>query len=134
QNAGNCEGGEGIWGFAQNRGFLGQKSARYLQQELPVRIAHRIQGFRNLPFIIGCNPTILHVHELYIRAFQKLSDFPPIQVRSDESRYCALLRQLLEDHKDVVTLLAEGLRECRRHIQVTSPGHPWDTPGHTWDR
>ncbi|XP_077027091.1 branched-chain alpha-ketoacid dehydrogenase kinase isoform X7 [Agelaius phoeniceus] len=53
------------------------KSARYLQQELPVRIAHRIQGFRNLPFIIGCNPTILHVHELYIRAFQKLSDFPP---------------------------------------------------------
>ncbi|XP_068033825.1 branched-chain alpha-ketoacid dehydrogenase kinase-like isoform X2 [Anomalospiza imberbis] len=57
------------------------------------------------------------LHELYIRAFQKLSDFPPIQVRSDESQYCALLRQLLEDHKDVVTLLAEGLRECRRHIQ-----------------
>ncbi|CAN8178305.1 unnamed protein product [Coccothraustes coccothraustes] len=93
------------------------KSARYLQQELPVRIAHRIQGFRNLPFIIGCNPTILHVHELYIRAFQKLSDSPRIQVRSEESQYCALLRQLLEDHKDVVTLLAEGLRECRRHIQ-----------------
>lgn len=37
------------------------KSARYLQQELPVRIAHRIKGFRSLPFIIGCNPTILHV-------------------------------------------------------------------------
>ncbi|NXV81452.1 BCKD dehydrogenase, partial [Atlantisia rogersi] len=93
------------------------KSARYLQQELPVRIAHRIKGFRSLPFIIGCNPTILHVHELYIRAFQKLSDFPPIQARGDEARYCSLLRQLLEDHKDVVTLLAEGLRECRRHIQ-----------------
>ncbi|XP_074670114.1 branched-chain alpha-ketoacid dehydrogenase kinase [Strix aluco] len=93
------------------------KSARYLQQELPVRIAHRIKGFRSLPFIIGCNPTILHVHELYIRAFQKLSEFPPIQARGDEARYCALLRQLLEDHKDVVTLLAEGLRECRRHIQ-----------------
>ncbi|KAF1632086.1 [3-methyl-2-oxobutanoate dehydrogenase [lipoamide]] kinase, mitochondrial, partial [Eudyptes filholi] len=93
------------------------KSARYLQQELPVRIAHRIKGFRSLPFIIGCNPTILHVHELYIRAFQKLSEFPPIQAQGDEARYCALLRQLLEDHKDVVTLLAEGLRECRRHIQ-----------------
>ncbi|KAI6057850.1 3-methyl-2-oxobutanoate dehydrogenase [lipoamide] kinase, mitochondrial [Aix galericulata] len=97
-------------------GVAPQKSARYLQQELPVRIAHRIKGFRSLPFIIGCNPTILHVHELYIRAFQKLSDFPPIQARGDEERYCSLLRQLLEDHKDVVTLLAEGLRECRRHI------------------
>lgn len=26
-----------------------------------MRIAHRIKGFRSLPFIIGCNPTILHV-------------------------------------------------------------------------
>ncbi|MEQ2289487.1 hypothetical protein AMECASPLE_033494 [Ameca splendens] len=36
-------------------------SAKYLHKELPVRIAHRIKGFRSLPFIIGCNPTILQV-------------------------------------------------------------------------
>ncbi|KAG8543291.1 hypothetical protein GDO81_025015 [Engystomops pustulosus] len=93
------------------------KSARYLHKELPVRIAHRIKGFRSLPFIIGCNPTILHVHELYIRAFQKLSDFPAITDHEVESQYCKLLRQLLDDHKDVVTQLAEGLRESRKHIQ-----------------
>ncbi|XP_007452753.1 PREDICTED: [3-methyl-2-oxobutanoate dehydrogenase [lipoamide]] kinase, mitochondrial isoform X2 [Lipotes vexillifer] len=93
------------------------KSARYLQQELPVRIAHRIKGFRSLPFIIGCNPTILHVHELYIRAFQKLTDFPPIKDQTDDAQYCQLVRQLLDDHKDVVTLLAEGLRESRKHIE-----------------
>ncbi|NXF27852.1 BCKD dehydrogenase, partial [Rhodinocichla rosea] len=94
------------------------KSARYLQQELPVRIAHRIQGFRNLPFIIGCNPTILHHCHTCISPVC-ISPVSPvqIQVHSDEAQYCALLRQLLEDHKDVVTLLAEGLRECRRHIQ-----------------
>ncbi|KAB0394827.1 hypothetical protein E2I00_008061, partial [Balaenoptera physalus] len=94
-----------------------KKSARYLQQELPVRIAHRIKGFRSLPFIIGCNPTILHVHELYIRAFQKLTDFPPIKDQADDAQYCQLVRQLLDDHKDVVTLLAEGLRESRKHIE-----------------
>uniref|UniRef100_F6SPR9 Protein-serine/threonine kinase n=1 Tax=Monodelphis domestica TaxID=13616 RepID=F6SPR9_MONDO len=93
------------------------KSARYLHHELPVRIAHRIKGFRSLPFIIGCNPTILHVHELYIRAFQKLSEFAPIKDQASEAQYCQLVRQLLDDHKDVVTLLAEGLRECRKHIQ-----------------
>uniref|UniRef100_A0A8C2MX59 Protein-serine/threonine kinase n=1 Tax=Cricetulus griseus TaxID=10029 RepID=A0A8C2MX59_CRIGR len=93
------------------------KSGGYLQQELPVRIAHLIKGFRSLPFIIGCNPTILHVHELYIRAFQKLTDFPPIKDQADEAQYCQLVRQLLDDHKDVVTLLAEGLRESRKHIQ-----------------
>nr|XP_023414748.1 LOW QUALITY PROTEIN: 3-methyl-2-oxobutanoate dehydrogenase [lipoamide] kinase, mitochondrial [Loxodonta africana] len=93
------------------------KSARYLQQELPVRIAHRIKGFRSLPFIIGCNPTILQVHELYIRAFQKLTDFPPIKDQTEDAQYCQLVRQLLDDHKDVVTHLAEGLRESRKHIE-----------------
>ncbi|RXM94122.1 [3-methyl-2-oxobutanoate dehydrogenase [lipoamide]] kinase, mitochondrial [Acipenser ruthenus] len=40
------------------------KSAHYLHKELPVRIAHRIKSFRGLPFIIGCNPTILQVTSL----------------------------------------------------------------------
>ena len=37
------------------------RSCQYLHKELPVRIAHRIAGFRGLPFIVGCNPTILEV-------------------------------------------------------------------------
>uniref|UniRef100_A0A7N6FB49 Protein-serine/threonine kinase n=1 Tax=Anabas testudineus TaxID=64144 RepID=A0A7N6FB49_ANATE len=92
-------------------------SAKYLHKELPVRIAHRIKGFRNLPFIIGCNPTILQVHELYIRAYHMLSDFPPITDQDVAVRFCKLVQQLLDDHKDVVTMLAQGFRECRRHIQ-----------------
>ena len=44
-----------------------QRSAQYLHKELPVRIAHRIAGFRGLPFIVGCNPTILSVVSLSIR-------------------------------------------------------------------
>lgn len=50
----------------------------YLQKELPVRIAHRIAGFRALPFQVGCNPTILAVHEMYIRAFYMLTEYPPV--------------------------------------------------------
>ena len=44
--------------------LLPQRSCQYLSKELPVRIAHRIAGFRNLPFIVGCNPTLLHVVSL----------------------------------------------------------------------
>uniref|UniRef100_A0AAY4CDS6 Protein-serine/threonine kinase n=1 Tax=Denticeps clupeoides TaxID=299321 RepID=A0AAY4CDS6_9TELE len=80
-------------------------SARYLHKELPVRIAHRIKGFRSLPFIIGCNPTILQV----VR--------PSNADQEMESGYSKLVQQLLDDHKDVVTILAEGFRECRKHIQ-----------------
>uniref|UniRef100_A0A3Q1EDU6 Protein-serine/threonine kinase n=1 Tax=Acanthochromis polyacanthus TaxID=80966 RepID=A0A3Q1EDU6_9TELE len=92
-------------------------SAKYLHKELPVRIAHRIKGFRSLPFIIGCSPTILQVHELYIRAYHMLSDFPQIKDQEMEARFCKLVQQLLDDHKDVVTMLAQGFRESRRHIQ-----------------
>lgn len=35
-----------------------------------------------------------------------------------EARFCKLVQQLLDDHKDVVTMLAQGFRECRRHIQA----------------
>ena len=41
--------------------YIFQRSAQYLHKELPVRIAHRIAGFRGLPFIVGCNPSILAV-------------------------------------------------------------------------
>jgi len=93
------------------------RSAQYLHKELPVRIAHRIASFRNLPFIVGCNPTILAVHELYIRAFHILSEFPPVTDLTIENNYSALLKELLDDHKDVVTDLATGFRESRKHIR-----------------
>ncbi|XP_015792340.1 3-methyl-2-oxobutanoate dehydrogenase [lipoamide] kinase, mitochondrial [Tetranychus urticae] len=93
------------------------RSAQYLHKELPVRIAHRIAGFRELPFIVGCNPTILGVHEQYIQAFYQVTEFPEITDLETEKRYTAMLRQLLDTHKDVVTRLAEGFRESRKHIK-----------------
>lgn len=93
------------------------RSAQYLHKELPVRIAHRVAGFRSLPFIVGCNPTILAVHELYIRAFYMLNEYPQITDFDVEKGYCELLQGLLDDHKDVVTQLASGFRECRKHIK-----------------
>lgn len=96
------------------------RSASYLHQELPVRIAHRVAGFRSLPFIVGCNPTILAVHELYLRAFRMLSTFPDIETMEDDVAYTKLLKRLLEDHKDVVTSLAEGFSGCRKHISDNS--------------
>jgi len=92
------------------------RSAQYLHRELPTRIAHRIVEFRSLPFIVGCNPTILAVHELYIRAFHILKDFPEILSREDVSNYSLVLRTLMEDHKDVMSNLAQGFKECKKHI------------------
>lgn len=56
------------------------KMAQYLQKELPVRVAHRVASFRRLPFMVGCNPLILAVHELYIRTFYLLQNFPAVSI------------------------------------------------------
>ncbi|QQP36946.1 Uncharacterized protein FKW44_022199, partial [Caligus rogercresseyi] len=93
------------------------RSAQYLQRELPVRLAHLITGIRNLPFIVGCNPMILSIHEQYIRSFHILNDFPPIKTSEDEEKYSQLLRRLLEEHKGVVSQLAEGFKECSKYIK-----------------
>jgi hypothetical protein len=34
------------------------QSANYLREELPVRLAHRIRKFQQLPFVVGTNPQI----------------------------------------------------------------------------
>ena len=65
-----------------------------------------------------CNPTILAVHELYIRSFHMLNEFPEILTESDQENFSHLLRQLLDDHKDVVSQLASGFKECRKHMKV----------------
>ena len=85
---------------------------------MPIRISHRIAGIRSLPFIVGCNPTILAVHELYIRSFHMLNEFPEILTPADEENFSQLLRDLLDDHKDVVSQLASGFKECRKHMKV----------------
>ena len=33
-------------------------SARYLQRELPIRLAHRIRDFRHMPYIFVANPHV----------------------------------------------------------------------------
>jgi [3-methyl-2-oxobutanoate dehydrogenase (acetyl-transferring)] kinase len=93
------------------------RSAEYLHKEMPIRLAHRITGFRGLPFIVGCNPSIFAVHELYIRAFNQITDFPAVTDLELEAGFSEMLTQLLDEHKDVISMLAEGFNESRIHIQ-----------------
>lgn len=44
--------------------------------------------------------------------------FFQIDTHDVEQNYSKMLRGLLDDHKDVVTLLAEGFKECRKYIKV----------------
>ncbi|ESN99119.1 hypothetical protein HELRODRAFT_66850 [Helobdella robusta] len=94
------------------------KSAQYLQRELPIRFAHQVSRFRKLPFIAGVHPLILEVHDLYIRSFHNLNNFPPVDSDfKDELAYCGVLKTFLEEHKNDVSLLTKGLKDVRNFVK-----------------
>ncbi|KAF9977131.1 hypothetical protein BGZ73_006898 [Actinomortierella ambigua] len=92
------------------------KSANYVRTELPVRLAHRIRDFQNLPFIVGTNPHIELVYDLYWQAFEKLRKVPEIKTLDDNEKFCELVKGLLNDHLVVIPQLALGIMECSKHI------------------
>ncbi|KAH3886542.1 3-methyl-2-oxobutanoate dehydrogenase [lipoamide] kinase, mitochondrial-like [Dreissena polymorpha] len=99
---------------SSERHILGR--AKYLQKELPVRIAHRIVAMQGLPYNVVNNQTIFKVLEMYITAFERLYKFKPIKTIEDEQVFSVMLRDLLDQGREVVSLLAEGFSECRKYI------------------
>ncbi|KAI8346441.1 pyruvate dehydrogenase kinase [Mortierella sp. GBAus27b] len=92
------------------------KSANYVRTELPIRLAHRIRDFQNLPFIVGTNPHIELVYDLYWQAFEKLSRVPEVKTLEENDTFCELIKGLLNDHLVVIPQLALGIMESSKHI------------------
>ncbi|KAI7855125.1 branched-chain alpha-ketoacid dehydrogenase [Circinella umbellata] len=92
------------------------KSANYVRQELPVRISHRIREFQNLPFIVGTNPHIKSVYDIYWQAFERLRKVPPIRTLEDNDNFCDKLIESLESHMVAIPNLVLGISECEQLI------------------
>ncbi|EXX70592.1 uncharacterized protein OCT59_016603 [Rhizophagus irregularis] len=92
------------------------KSANYVRSELPIRLAHRIRDFQSLPFIIGTNPHIAMVYELYWLAFEKLRKIPLIKDMDENDEFCNTLKGLLKEHLVVIPQLSMGISECSNHL------------------
>ncbi|CAG8502829.1 9788_t:CDS:1, partial [Acaulospora morrowiae] len=92
------------------------RSGNYVRTELAIRLAHRIRNFQNLPFIVGTNPHIAKVYDLYWTAFETFIKFPPIKTMADNDEFCKVLKTLLKDHLVVIPQLAMGIMECGEHL------------------
>ena len=93
------------------------KSANYVRQELPVRIAHRIRDLQALPFVVMTNQHLEDVYQKYWSAFETFRRFPHIKTMDDNERFCNLLRKLLDDHLTIIPSLTIGIVESSHHLQ-----------------
>ena len=97
------------------------KSANYLRNELPIRLAHIIKEMRNLPFIIACNPSMLEIHDRCIKAFREFDNFDKeIKDLDAERRFNQIVYNMLEMNKDLLALLCDGFKDTRRYINNES--------------
>lgn len=96
-------------------------SARFTLSLLPIRLAHRIQALRNLPYIVVSNSNINKIYNNYQHS---LSTLLPWQGRTisnleDEIRFTEVLAELVQTHTDTIPILARGFLECRKYISAT---------------
>lgn len=93
------------------------KSANYVRQELPVRIAHRIRDLQALPFVVMTNQHLEDVYQKYWSAFETFRRFPHIKSMDDNEKFCNLLRTLLDDHLTIIPSLTIGIVESSHYLQ-----------------
>ncbi|KAI9298707.1 alpha-ketoacid dehydrogenase kinase [Neoconidiobolus thromboides FSU 785] len=91
-------------------------SANYVRTELPVRIAHRIKDFQNLPFKVGINPYIQEAYQLYWEAFDQLKKIRNIDTLDKNIEFCKILNGLLKEHLVVISKLSLGMAECSPYL------------------
>ncbi|KAJ4165337.1 hypothetical protein LMH87_006971 [Akanthomyces muscarius] len=98
-------------------------SANFTLSLLPIRLAHRIQALRNLPFIVVSNPNISRIYNNYLHSLSILLPYwkaavegRAIATPDDEVRFTHVLAELVATHTDTIPILAKGFLECRRYI------------------
>ncbi|KAI1877661.1 hypothetical protein JX265_003669 [Neoarthrinium moseri] len=96
-------------------------SANFTLSLLPIRLAHRIQALRNLPFIVVSNPNISKIYNNYLHSLSTLLPWKHRTISNIEAeiQFTSVLAELVQTHQDTIPILAKGFLECRRYI---SPG------------
>ncbi|KFY07187.1 hypothetical protein V492_07373 [Pseudogymnoascus sp. VKM F-4246] len=93
-------------------------SANFTLDLLPIRLAHRIQALRNLPYIVVSNPNISRIYANYQHSLSTLLPYTDTHISSlaDEVKFTAVLADLVDTHRDTIPTLARGFLESRRYI------------------
>ncbi|KAI8972757.1 mitochondrial branched-chain alpha-ketoacid dehydrogenase kinase-domain-containing protein [Pilobolus umbonatus] len=93
-----------------------QACIQYARTELPVRLARRVRAFQSLPFIVGTNPYIKDIYNLYYDSFETLVQFALPEKTYDDNEFAEKLKEFVERHSDNIPTLARGFLECKQYM------------------
>lgn len=97
-------------------GQMLMQMAEMLQDELPVRLAHRIQDLDSLSALQE-TPSVQQVHSIYLSSFLDLLQQPKPSSPQAEQNFGLLLQNLYQNHSNVLRQMARGVLELKMQQQ-----------------
>ncbi|CAF3346243.1 unnamed protein product [Rotaria socialis] len=94
------------------------KRASDLRDQLLVRLAHCLYSFQSIPFLPAANPTLLSLHERYLKAFENLARFSKIETINDEEKFYEFINRFFIQNNDVIGLLSTGCNEAQKYFKT----------------
>jgi hypothetical protein len=92
--------------------------ALYVHRELPIRLARRVRAIERLPFIVGVNPFISKVYDLYRDSFHRLITTPEPASIESQNKFTQVLSELVDSHQSVIPNLAQGFMESGKYMSA----------------
>eukprot|EP00927_Polykrikos_kofoidii_P079756 TRINITY_DN7657_c0_g2_i1.p2 TRINITY_DN7657_c0_g2~~TRINITY_DN7657_c0_g2_i1.p2 ORF type:complete len:398 (+),score=67.53 TRINITY_DN7657_c0_g2_i1:39-1196(+) len=89
------------------------KHAQWCHEELPVRVAHRLNDFLALPYVVVCNNRIHQVFKLFLHSFETLSEYKKFDDIAGADRFATELRSHVRSHSQMIPLMQEGYAELQ---------------------
>ncbi|SPQ98325.1 unnamed protein product (mitochondrion) [Plasmodiophora brassicae] len=89
------------------------QSAAFLYEELPIRLAKRAVELTNLPYGLSNTPSVKKVQALYVDSFIKITSSPKPTNTNSEHAFMKIIQGMLQRHRDVVQLMAVGIKELK---------------------
>lgn len=96
------------------------ETAMHTYTQLPLRLARRVASIHKLPYIVGVNPFITAVSDMYHSSFLRVLNLKPPTNTANREKLTATLAELTNAHQSVIPNLARGFMESRTYISQES--------------
>jgi pyruvate dehydrogenase kinase 2/3/4 len=94
----------------------GVEFAKFLHEELPVRLARRVIELEDLPYGLSEMGSIKKVTSWYLDTFEELRSLESPSSDDDAQKFKLILENVLTRHNNVVPAVAQGLIELKEKL------------------
>ncbi len=99
-------------------------SSKYLYNELPIRLSHRITDLNNLPFGLSHNHSINKIREWYVNSFCDLINFKEPKTIEDSIKFGEVIDKIYQRHSSTMVVMSKGIIELKNEDKISDINCP----------